>query len=57
MLTAISNAGLNISAIEQLSLDYGTSSEFFDVYKDILPHYREMIEHMSEGPVIAIQVN
>ena len=38
----------------QLSL--ATLEEFFDVYKGVLPEYIPMIEHMSSGPLIAMEI-
>lgn len=48
--------GFEISALEQYNLDKPTAEEFFDVYKDVLPEYTPMVEHVITGPVIAMEV-
>jgi len=45
-----------ISAMEIFYLNRPTTEEFFDVYKGVLPEYVPLIEHISAGPVIAMEI-
>jgi len=48
--------GFEISAMEMFYLDKVTAEEFFEVYKGVLPEYAAIIEHVSSGPIIAMEV-
>jgi len=48
--------GFEISAMELFTLDRPSSEEFFDVYKGVLPEYIPIIENMSSGPCLALEV-
>jgi len=48
--------GFEISAMEMFYLNKTTAEEFFDVYKGVLPEYAGIIEHISSGPIIALEV-
>ena len=37
-------------------LDKTSAEEFFDVYKGVLPEYASIIEHVTTGPVIALEI-
>ena len=50
------DAGLEISAMELFNLSRPVVEEFFDVYKGVLPEYLPLIEHMSNGPMVALEV-
>ena len=52
----ILDAGLEISAMELFNLSRPVVEEFFDVYKGVLPEYLPLIEHMSNGPMVALEV-
>lgn len=38
------------------TLDKPTAEEFFEVYKGVLPEFVALIEHMTTGPVIALEI-
>jgi len=39
------------------TLDKSTAEEFFEVYKGVLPHFSQMIDHVtSAGPLLALEV-
>jgi len=38
------------------NLDKPTAEEFFEVYKGVLPEFVPMIEHMTTGPCIVLEV-
>jgi len=48
--------GFEISALELFMLDKPVAEEFLDVYKGVLPEYSSLVEHMTSGPVIALEV-
>mmetsp|Transcript_11075 Transcript_11075/g.18544 ORF Transcript_11075/g.18544 Transcript_11075/m.18544 type:complete len:150 (-) Transcript_11075:49-498(-) len=48
--------GFEISAMEIFYLTRGMIEEFYDVYKGVLPEYLPLIEHLSNGPCIALEV-
>lgn len=52
----ILNAGFEISAMELFNLSRPVVEEFMDVYKGVLPEYLPLIEHLSNGPMIALEV-
>lgn len=48
--------GFEISATELFSLNRPQIEEFYDVYKGILPEYIPLIEHLSNGPTLMLEV-
>ena len=42
--------------MEMFYLTPAVLEEFFDIYKGVLPEYIPMIEHMSSGPVIVMEI-
>jgi nucleoside-diphosphate kinase len=52
----ILGAGFEISALQLLNLSRPVIEEVMDVYKGVLPEYLPMIEHLSNGPCIALEV-
>lgn len=56
IIDMILSAGFEISSMQMFYLDKINAEEFFEVYKGVLPEYAEMIEHVTTGPVIAIEV-
>ena len=56
ILDAILAAGFEISAMELFNMSRPVVEEFLDVYKGVLPEYLPMVEHLSNGPVIALEV-
>lgn len=56
VIDAILDAGFEISAMELFNLTRPVIEEFYDVYKGVLPEYVPLIEHMTNGPMIALEV-
>ena len=52
----ILGAGFEISAMELFNLSRPVAEEFYDVYKGVLPEYLPIIESLSGGPVLALEV-
>jgi len=42
--------------MEMFNLSRAVTEEFYDVYRGVLPEYVPLIEHMSNGPVIALEI-
>ena len=56
VIDTILEAGFEIAAMELFNLSRPVVEEFCDVYKGVLPEYLPLIEHMSSGPMIALEV-
>ncbi len=48
--------GFEISCMEMFYLDKTTAEEFFEVYKGVLPEYSAIIEHITSGPIIVMEI-
>jgi len=55
-IQVILEEGFEISAMEQFNLDMTTSEEFLEIYKGVIPEYRFMVEHLAEGPCVAMEI-
>jgi nucleoside-diphosphate kinase len=42
--------------MEMFYLDKPTAEEFFEVYKGVLPEFIPLVEHMTSGPCIVLEV-
>lgn len=56
VFSAVMEAGLEVSAAEMLQLQRAESMELMEVYKGVLPYYADLIDGMSVGPIIALEV-
>ena len=56
VIDMILQEGFEISAMEMFNLDKPTAEEFFEVYKGVLPEFVGMIEHMTSGPCIVLEI-
>lgn len=56
IIDIILEEGFEISAMEMFTLDKPTAEEFFAVYKGVLLEYTPLIEHMTTGPCIVLEV-
>jgi len=56
VIDSILNEGYEISALEMFRLDVDAAKEFLEVYDTVVPHYSAMVKHLTEGPVIAMEV-
>ena len=56
VIEAILGSGFEISAMEMFNLSRPVVEEFYDVYKGVLPEYLPLVENLSSGPVIALEV-
>ena len=56
IIDIILEEGFEISAMEMFTLDKPTAEEFFEVYKGVLPEFVALIEHMTTGPCIVLEI-
>ena len=56
IIDIILTEGFEISSMQMFYLDKINAEEFFEVYKGVLPEYSDMIEDITCGPVIALEV-
>jgi len=56
IIDIVLSEGFEISCMEMFYLDKTTAEEFFEVYKGVLPEYSSIIEHMTTGPLITMEV-
>jgi len=56
IIDMILQAGFEISAMELFNLTRPVIEEFYDVYKGVIPEYLAIIENMTSGPVIALEI-
>lgn len=48
--------GFQISAVELFHLDRAASEEFYEVYKGVVPEFTGMVDQLTAGPCIALEV-
>lgn len=56
IIDIILSQGFEISCMKMFYLDKTTTEEFFEVYKGVLPEYAAIVDHVSSGPIIALEV-
>ena len=56
LIDIILNEGFEISSMTMIYLDKETAENFFDVYKEFLPEYSAIINHLISGPIIAFEL-
>lgn len=64
VIDIILEKGFEISALDLFCLDRPIAEEFLDVYKvgtisylkGVLPEYRALVDHLTSGPVIAMEI-
>jgi len=56
VIDMILQEGFEISSMQMFSLDRPTAEEFFEVYKGVLPEFVGMVDHMTSGPCIVMEI-
>ncbi|KAL8448374.1 hypothetical protein Emed_003904 [Eimeria media] len=56
ILHALLDSGLAISAMQSFRMTHLAASEFLEVYNTVLKEYPQMVEEMTNGTVIALQL-
>ena len=55
-MDAILSNNFKITAAQLFNLNRPQVEEFYDVYKGVLPEYVPLIEHISNGPTLIMEV-
>ena len=53
----IIDGGFAIHAIELFKLESEHAKEFYEVYKGVVPEYTDMVDELTSGPVIAMELH
>jgi nucleoside-diphosphate kinase len=56
ILNMILEEGFEISALQMLHLDKPSAEEFLEVYKGVLPEFTAMVDHLTSGPCIVMEI-
>eukprot|EP00041_Stephanoeca_diplocostata_P013344 m.233781 g.233781 ORF g.233781 m.233781 type:complete len:373 (+) comp19302_c0_seq1:162-1280(+) len=57
ILQKISEGGYKITGMRTRSLDKASAAEFLEVYKGVVSEYTGMVDELTTGPVLAIEVS
>ena len=57
IMRGISSAGLVITAAQLHHVEKANAQEFYEVYKGVVAEYNQMVEELSSGPCIALEVS
>eukprot|EP00026_Physarum_polycephalum_P009816 Phypoly_transcript_09953.p1 GENE.Phypoly_transcript_09953~~Phypoly_transcript_09953.p1 ORF type:complete len:208 (+),score=33.77 Phypoly_transcript_09953:647-1270(+) len=56
IVNAILEQGFRITAMEMMYMTEAQASDFFVVYKGVLPEYNDFVAEMSTGPCVAMEI-
>lgn len=56
IMTAICNAGFEVTALEMFHMEKANSEEFFEVYKGVVAEYVDMVTELTSGPCFALEI-
>ena len=57
IITEINNAGLEVTALQLHHMEKANAEEFYDVYKGVVVEYSSMVEELTSGPCIAMEIS
>ncbi|TPX60702.1 nucleoside-diphosphate kinase [Powellomyces hirtus] len=57
ILNEILKAGYEVNDMELFRLENANAEEFLEVYKGVVPEYHSMLNHLTSGPVIALEIS
>ncbi|CAI8031657.1 Nucleoside diphosphate kinase 7 [Geodia barretti] len=57
IMREISAAGLKITAVQLHNVEKANAQEFYEVYKGVVAEYNQMVDELSSGPCIALEVS
>ncbi|XP_026487869.1 nucleoside diphosphate kinase 7 [Vanessa tameamea] len=55
-LEVIDDGGFNVTALNMFIVENINAAEFYEVYKGIVQEYKGMVEELSSGPCIAMEI-
>jgi len=56
IISAVLDEGFEISAMQLFTLDREAAQEFLEVYKTVVPEYNQMVDQLTTGPCIALEI-
>lgn len=56
ILSSITEAGFEISAMKMFNLDQANAEEFLEVYKGVVTEYMSMVAELCSGPCMALEI-
>jgi nucleoside-diphosphate kinase len=56
IIESIVSRGFVVTAIQMFRLERAAAAEFLEVYDGVVPEYKEMVNEMVSGPVIALEI-
>uniref|UniRef100_A0AAY4CWS0 Nucleoside diphosphate kinase homolog 7 n=1 Tax=Denticeps clupeoides TaxID=299321 RepID=A0AAY4CWS0_9TELE len=56
ILSSVSTAGFEISALQMFNMDRANAEEFFEVYKGVVAEYTGMVTELCSGPCMALEI-
>lgn len=56
IIDSVVSHGFVVSAIEMFRLERAAAAEFLEVYDGVVPEYKEMVDEMISGPVVAMEI-
>ncbi|XP_013194167.1 nucleoside diphosphate kinase 7 [Amyelois transitella] len=55
-IEGIDEGGFDITALNMFIVENVNAAEFYEVYKGIVPEYKGMVEELSSGPCVAMEI-
>lgn len=56
VLDGITAAGFQITGLQSFNLDRPNAMEFYEVYKGVVPEFNLMVDEITSGPFVALEV-
>ncbi|KAI9349141.1 nucleoside diphosphate kinase [Obelidium mucronatum] len=56
IIASITQNGYTISDAETFYLDRVNAEEFLEVYKTVVPEYQKMVDELTSGPLVALEI-
>ena len=56
IISAIMEAGFEISAMQMFTMEKANAEEFYEVYKGVVQEYNAMVNELTAGPSLALEI-
>lgn len=56
IISAIMEAGFEISMLEIFHMEKANAEEFYEVYKGVVQEYGSMVSELTSGPCLALEI-
>ena len=57
VLDGIISSGFSITGLQSFNIDRPNAVEFYEVYKGVVPEYSMMVDEITSGPFVALEVS